>query len=226
MNPEFLYDRKVGQYRNKVSGRFIAVEAVQRLRRAHIAKLENTVDDYTAQLLNNKLSLNDWETSVAATLKTATVQAYILGKGGEKRMSQPDYGRLGAHLKSEYRYLRGFSQAIADGSLSPAQINARTQLYLNNLWTVYENAQVFAHEDDGFRFYALILGAAEHCPGCIEDSRKGAVKIGSLAPIGTRDCKVNCKCRFAFYTDIPKDSAFSMFSLDRSFGWASLSNQK
>ncbi|MDR3582593.1 MAG: hypothetical protein P4L67_04940 [Candidatus Pacebacteria bacterium] len=44
----------------------------------------------------------------------------------------------------------------------------------------------------------LVLGEAEHCGDCLEDSARGFVPIGSLRSIGDRQCRQNCHCHLTY----------------------------
>jgi hypothetical protein len=109
-------------------------------------------------------------------------------------MTQADWGRLGAQLKQQYQYLRGFEQDLIDGRLSEAQAKARLQMYFNASRQAYEQGRAYAqgvprlpaYPGDGSTvclsncqchwdldeqpdewLATWTLGAAEHCPDCL-----------------------------------------------------------
>lgn len=43
-----------------------------------------------------------------------------------------------------------------------------------------------------------VLGIADHCDGCLAEAGKGWRPIGTLLPIGGRDCKARCRCHFEY----------------------------
>lgn len=43
-----------------------------------------------------------------------------------------------------------------------------------------------------------ILGIAEHCASCIRETKRGWVPIGTLIPVGLRDCWFGCKCTVGY----------------------------
>lgn len=88
---------------------------------------------------------------------------------------------------------------VAPAPMTPGRFIARAESYGACVWgyaqeiarATYVRNQVFDQE-------RLELGDAEHCPGCLEDSAKGFVPIGSLRSIGDRQCRTNCYCRMVY----------------------------
>jgi hypothetical protein len=53
-----------------------------------------------------------------------------------------------------------------------------------------------------------ILGVAEHCDGCLNETSRGIVPIGTLVPIGSRDCMSNCQCHLIFWKYDPETGEY------------------
>lgn len=43
-----------------------------------------------------------------------------------------------------------------------------------------------------------LLGIADHCAGCIIETKRGWVPYGTLIPLGQRDCKAGCRCTIIY----------------------------
>jgi hypothetical protein len=74
----------------------------------------------------------------------------------------------------------------------------RTMMYANAAWGALQEATRLQAAGEGYTHEENILGDAEHCGGCVEETAKGRVPIGTLIPIGQRDCLANCRCHFAY----------------------------
>lgn len=219
MSKPWYYDRNAGRYRDHL-GRFLSLANTNALRIAQINHQKELAGKITDRLLNNEISLSEWMESFAQNIKTATIQSYTLGKGGEARLNQTDYGIIGNHLRSVYGYFRMFGVDISQGRLSKEQIIARSNLYFNQLHSVEIKGQDRAHIQDGFQFEENIPNG-ENCPGCLRATSLGVVPIGTLTPIGSRDCQSNDRCTKRYYRERP--SASFLQSRD---GWTSGFNPK
>lgn len=211
--PEFTFDRAVQRYRNS-KGQFISETKMLELTQRTIEQTQKDVNTIADLFVSQKISLSTWESQTAVALKQMHIQSYMLGRGGQKMMSQRDYGIVGDKLKQEYRYLDQFAQDIKAG-MSEAQFRARLRMYLNNARSSYQLAKREGHEKAGFKWERRKLAVAENCDPCINYAELGWQPIKTLPGIGDRcDCRANCKCRFEFSKDKPSD-----FMLSAGFGW-------
>lgn len=115
----------------------------------------------------NGLTVAEWERDMRATIRTSTIDQYVLGRGGRNAMTQADWGRVGRMVREQYKFAGGFAQDIADGKLSAAQIAARAQLYMASSTGAYERGRAA--------------------------SFKG-LRLPQYPADGSQDCKANCKC--------------------------------
>lgn len=74
----------------------------------------------------------------------------------------------------------------------------RFAMYAGSGWAALQELARQEAFMDGKREERNRLGVAEHCGGCIEETEKGWVPIGTLVPIGSRDCLSNCRCHMEF----------------------------
>jgi hypothetical protein len=118
-------------------------------------------------------------------------------------MTQRDWGRLGADLRhTQYKALDGFALDIADGKLTPAQINARSKLYMNASNKQYWRGKTEGKIQAGYLTEQRFLGANEdtHCQPCKGFAAQGRVPIGTLPEPG-EECEgtINCHCTKEYY---------------------------
>jgi hypothetical protein len=71
-------------------------------------------------------------------------------------------------------------------------------MYASSAWGALQEATRLQAAGEGYVYEENILGDAEHCGGCVAETAKGKVPIGTLIPIGQRDCLANCHCHFAY----------------------------
>ena len=64
-------------------------------------------------------------------IKETHLAQYMVAAGGRNRMTAADYGRVGAALRTQYRFLNAFAGDILRGNLSDAQIKARANMYFS-----------------------------------------------------------------------------------------------
>lgn len=176
-------------------GQFVSKDDLDELVLAYNNQQADALQDITKRLLNKRIGVNSWIREVSAALKPAHINAYMVGIGGKAQMNSAEYGKLGAVLKEEYKYLRQFGRDILDKKLSRAQIEARINLYAESLYRSYEKGRESGHIANGFKWERRIRNASESCQDCIDYAQRGWVELGELPVPGDRcQCKRNCRC--------------------------------
>jgi hypothetical protein len=202
---DFTFDRKALRYR-KADGKFLSKRDMLDLLDQANAKDSKAIQDETDRLIAESIPLNDWLNSVAQKLKTAHIQQYLLGRGGEAMLTDADYDTLTDRVRSEFKYLKGFAEAIDRGNLSDAQIKARMQLYINAAGQTRKMAERNGHAEAGNQEERRVLAQVKHCASCLAYAGKGWVPIGTLPSIGTEcECGPNCRCSFEYRVSPPKN---------------------
>lgn len=125
----FQYDAAAKRYRDATTGKFVPKGTINRFRDDMIDQSMARIDDLTSRMLNGGLSLDDWRLAMRAEIKTTTIAEYLLGRGGRNAMTQSDWGKIGAELRKQYRYLERFAAEIHNGTLSDKEIAARARMY-------------------------------------------------------------------------------------------------
>lgn len=216
---EFAFDRNAQRYRytsGAGKGQFVSEEAVRNLTLKAIALVEKDINTLAQLLIDKKISVATWEQSTALALKRAHTWNYLLGTGGIKGMSNRDQGILGAALKSQYQYLRGFSDAIINTGMSEAQFRARVQLYVLAARGSFERSRLESHKASGWNWERRDRSKLESCQPCVTYELAGWQPIGTLPnPMQECECRSRCGCskRFAKGKK-PTDSL-----LNGRFGW-------
>jgi hypothetical protein len=156
-------------------------------------------DDLVKDLFERKISHQEWVLGARQQIKWQFVSQYMLGRGGRAAMTQSDWGRVGAMLQTQYRFLQGFEQALINGELTEAQARNRLRMYIQAATQAHEKGLATAKGAPDLPQYpgdgntvclskcgchwelelgddewlaTWTLGAKEHCPDCLENAAK------------------------------------------------------
>lgn len=215
MAREFEFDRNSQRYRvisGSGKGQYISTAAVLKLTERYIDQLKTDVSTVADKLIEGKISVATWEETTAKALKNAHVAAYSLGKGGIGRLQSRDYGIIGNQLRSEYEYLRGFSQDILKGELSEAQLRDRLSLYIDAAYGSYERGRFESHRSNGYNWERRYRNSAQSCSSCVGYAARGWQPLGSQPHVGEAcECGNRCRCHKEYSKERrrPKDSLFA-----------------
>lgn len=195
---KYTFNPSTGRYRDLATGRFVKNEYI-------LSLVESTIRDSfvdlnilvtTALDANTPFDINDLQRSLMNELRNLHVQMTLLGGGGRDNITPSQWGKLGATLKAEYQYLQGFMQDIADGKLSPKQIEARMNMYGNKIWNSYWQAKGTQMQNTNRTQERRLLSPVENCEDCIALADRGWQPIGTLPKPadGSTVCLSNCRC--------------------------------
>lgn len=193
---EYAYSAASGRYRNVGTGRFVSDRAVRDAVDAVLDAATARMQALTRGLQAGGLDLVSWQQQMAREIKDGHLAAAMTAHGGRAAMTQADYGWAGRRIREQYGYLRRFARQLASGEQPLTdQAVARAALYGQAGRATYEAMRTRDGLARGETEERNILGPADHCPDCTGATRRGWVPLGSLIPIGERQCKANCRCR-------------------------------
>jgi hypothetical protein len=167
----FVWDTVSRRYRNTETGKWISHADVAGLRDQFAMEQRVWADQAVRAMVRGDWTVRRWELEIRDRLKRVYLAEYMLGRGGQQAMTQADYGRVGNMLRDQYQYLRTFALDVQAGTMSEAQIAARTQLYHESSIQAFERGKAAAYSGD------LIL------PAWPAD--------------GFTRCKARCRCRWS-----------------------------
>lgn len=156
------------RYHHSETGQFLGHEQLIQLRDKFLDARKARARELAAELAAGDRTLLQWERAMREEIRTVYTAQAMLGRGGRKQMTPADWGSVGQSVRQQYTYLRSFAEEVAGGTLSEAQIGARSALYVESGTQAYERARVRAH--------GLPLTLAQH-PGD-----------------GQTQCGANCRC--------------------------------
>lgn len=153
----------------------------------------------TQALIDGRLTLSDWQASMMAQIKAAHLVALATAGGGWQNLDQSDYGWAGQRIRSQYAYLRDFAAQLASGkqALNGTALT-RSTMYADAARATHRAAQRRAAQQRGMEQERNQIGAADHCAGCLGETARGWVEIGTLVPCGSRNCLARCHCSLTY----------------------------
>lgn len=191
----FTWDETRARYRDSKTGRFVKPEKV-------IALSEASIEETTtlAQRLAGK-SAKEVDKALREEIKRETIRQYMLGRGGENRMTPKDWGSVGGSVREQYKHLSGFIDDIPN--LTEAEIASRISMYIGSAREGFEKGKLAAIKESGsFTEERWVLGTTgENCNDCKELAAKGWVKIGTLGQVpgdGGTQCLTHCGCHIEY----------------------------
>lgn len=135
-------------------------------------------DDLARQLRAGELSVAEWELAMRDEVRDLHVGATVIGRGGDRRsVSFSEWGRTGAYVKQQYRYLHGFAQKLERSAMDAmtGQRDFASQAYIRWRSSLYAGGGKAAY------YRGKYLGMLPQVPGD-----------------GQTRCLSNCKCYLTF----------------------------
>ncbi len=198
--PIWVWEPDLKRYRDTATGRFIGITEMQDLRNEFIASQQGLMRDLVRAYVDTDMSHKAFSDQIKLIIKNTYIDLYAMGIGGRNNMTQADWGSIGGMLKEQYQYLHRLLQQIEFQQVSPAQIVARLNMYINSaneaLWRALGRdlpLQLPAYPGDGSTECLTncrcewdiqetemtydcfwMLGEAEHCPDCVDRSQRWA----------------------------------------------------
>jgi hypothetical protein len=196
---QYVYDPRSRRYRNVSSGQFVTAKSVRFAVDTIIDAETVKVRDIAHRLIDSSINLAEWQIQTTSLLKTLYVATGIAACGGFENTSNADLGYLGSLIKEQYKFLRNFANDIKQGRQAlDGTLLARAELYTQAARGLYEDVVARAARNGGSSSEKSILGSADHCGDCVGEAAKGWQPIGTLIPIGQRQCMSNCRCSMSY----------------------------
>lgn len=145
---------------------------------SYLEKFEREAMDLATKLHSGAITVDAWELAMRRELKSLHTSALILAYGGEAgAIPFSEWGRLGGHIRVQYRYLHNYARAIQENALgtlmgaskpfSEKYLQARSKLYGGNARASF--------------YRGMAMGLLPQVPGD-----------------GQTQCLTNCKCTLRF----------------------------
>ncbi len=152
-----------------------------------------------ATSLDRAVPVNEWALRVAGISATSELIAGAVAAGGWARLGVVR-GDVEAQIASELGYLDVFADDVVAGRVPrDGRFARRAMLYGAAGWGFYMLLRGREAARRGYGEERNILDpGAEHCQECVGETDKGWQPLGSLVPIGGRQCRSGCRCRMEY----------------------------
>lgn len=195
-NP-WRWEAKLRRYREATTGRFIGAKGMLELRDQFIEAQKARTAELAAQLTGGEINSAEWLQQMRQVIKESYIDQYIMANGGRAKLTQADYGRIGAMVKEQYKFLQGFERDLLAGKVKGGQIAVRAGMYVDSSKQAFERGraqslgmpQLPQYPGDGATVcrtsckchWRIVerdagwdcfweLGASEHCPDCLRNA--------------------------------------------------------
>jgi hypothetical protein len=137
---------------------------------------------------------------MSGKLRALHIGASLIAIGGAAQLTERTLSRLSARVNEQEQYLLKFVVSIEAGvQKKDASLVSRAAMYADAGVATYENTRRGDVKDAGFEEERSILDeGAHHCGECPDEAAKGWQPLGSLIPIGGRECMSRCRCSMEY----------------------------
>lgn len=198
MRPDYFWNDRAGRYIDRRTGRFVTERQVRTWIDRAIQQSERTVARLADDVRTGRIDVGDWHRAMREEVKAMHIMAAEAATGGREHMTQADYGRVGAELREQYRHIERFARQLERGLPTDGRFLQRAGMYARSARTTYHQVEEREKAARGFNEERNVLAIADHCAGCVDASALGWVPIGTLVPVGLRDCLSQCRCRLRY----------------------------
>lgn len=201
LSPPYRWNTVARRYVDS-RGRFVPQTDVNSALESVLESSQRSIGTLTQSLQAGQLSVADWQLGMAREMKSAHLVAAASGRGGWAQLSPADYGWVGQRLRTQYQYLARFAKQVAGGQKAlDGTAVVRANMYGQAARSTQREMTRRVARSSGQTRERNVLGPADHCRGCLAATRQGWVELGTLVPIGKRECLTNCRCDLEYATE-------------------------
>lgn len=207
--PDIYFDVRSRRFRYRDSKAFASIEAVQHQAEKYRNNQQTALAQLAQKYAQGTINLKQLQEESAISLKRIHLAEMLRAISKQEQVTAERFLIVGRNLKQQYytgkdpmtgeRYgLKYLFRDLVEGKVSPGQLENRLRMFGESgkltYWSIRANTA-----SDIFTEARRILGAAEHCPNCVEYARRGWVAIAEVIyPTQACQCRTNCKCSLEF----------------------------
>lgn len=200
--PEYEFLKSSGRYRNKITGEFVTEQQLYEWVETTVEVAGANIEIYARQLIAGEINRAEWAISAGTEIRDMHRAVSMIAFGGKANMGPSEWGFVGSAVRREMSYFNVFASLVDETpieALGEAFVS-RAVSYFHSAYTTFAQAlrrRIIAAGQAATELNILESGA-EHCDGCLVATAMGEVPVGTLVPIGSRDCGLRCKCRIIY----------------------------
>lgn len=203
MPASFSYSKSEGVYRYQPSGRKVSDRQLYQWVENAVETGGANLEKYARQLQDGAISTTDWAISAGTEIRDMHRAVAMIANGGKSQMTPSDWGFVGAKVREQLSFFNGFASEvdnIPDGATLTDAFVSRARSYYHAAYTTFAQALARRVAQNGHAEMEenLLETGSEHCEGCLAATAAGRVAIGTLTPVGDRECRFRCKCRIVY----------------------------
>lgn len=204
MPQQYFWDDRLGRYRD-ARGHFVSEAVIRGGVDNVIAQAQQDMRAVAQKFrTDDAFTVADFQREMMRLIKLTHVTSALAVYGGKQHMTPSTWGRVGQIIRVQYQYVTKMSQDILDGRQRlNGRLDVRAMQYANAARATYENLRRIQQPEYGRVFERNVLHAKESCVGCVSATGRGWEPIGSLPPIGARECRGNCRCTMQYRDVLP-----------------------
>ncbi|MCG3207303.1 MAG: hypothetical protein FOGNACKC_00903 [Anaerolineae bacterium] len=166
--PIWEWNTKLRRYRNTKTKKIIGAAQMVELRDTFIERQQQRVADLAGRLVREEITVQEWALAQREIIKETYLAQYGMAVGGRQKMLPRDYGRIGAELRGQYKYLSDFAEEIRSGAFAAAtpdglsnRIAHRANLYIGSSVRSFEKGRVATYGDELYDALPQVPGDGE-----------------------------------------------------------------
>lgn len=198
--PEWAGDPVAG---DKFSRDIVEIPRYASIERDFANESQRLVSDYLA----GRIDRNVLVSSFKGRLEDAETSAFVAGRRARgdtsTSISDPELQMIYGRHSRNMGYFNGFVQDM-DSGVGRMDYMKRAKMYAQSLWSLYTRGEASdwdEPEKQNSRYFNVLDPDAEHCPECIEITKKSRDQGGltweelvELGFPGERQCMTHCRC--------------------------------
>jgi hypothetical protein len=178
----FTWDAPSGRYRG-AGGRYVTHAQVRAWLDVALDNASERMAALARQLQARQIDLVTWQIRMAREIKNVQLYSAAAAKGGWAQLE----------------YLNDFAREIRTGAQPlDGRFVARVRLYAQSGRQLHHRTERVEMQVRGYDEEQNVRYAGDSCAGCVGETARGWVRIGTLIPVGQRDCKGNDRCRVIY----------------------------
>jgi hypothetical protein len=197
----FTWDARTARYRR--GGRFVSRLQIRMWLDEALDASGARIAALAEQLRAARIDLVSWQVRMAREIKNVQLYSAAAAKGGWAQLTQADLGRVGQSVQAQLRYLNRFARQIQTGAQPlDGRMVERAKMYADSGRQLFDRTYRAEMIVRGYTHERSVRYAGDSCAGCVAEAAKGWVSIGSIVPVGQRQCLSRCRCTVSYRREL------------------------